>query len=323
MNSLYKTIILIAFCAFNSNLFAQNKQPDKQTKQLIKAITKTLKKESIVKEKIDWNRLDDNLKSIDFSGKHNSDREKVYSVFITALQNAGDHHSLFLSKAVSDWVNKVNKEEVLITSKYLGNNIGYLKIPFCMTFDAEKDLNFANTLIKQIRNLDENGIDKWIIDLRDNIGGNRWPMLAGLTPIIGDGLIGYNIVLNKHLPIIIKKGLINYSTIETNQYTTKRPFKKIAVIINEHTGSSGEMVAIALLGFEETKSFGQESGGYTTINSSRDYKDGTQLYLETGYSVDKNKKIYFPSIKPDFPLSNKLTEEEIIKSVENWLLKDK
>lgn len=323
MNSLYKTIILIAFCAFNSNLFAQNKQPDKQTRQLIEAITKTLKKESIVREKIDWIRLDDNLKSIDFSGKHTSDREKVYSVFINALQNAGDHHSLFLSKVVSDWVNKLNEVEVLITSKYLGNNIGYLKIPYCMTFDAIKDLKFANTLIKQIQNLDANEIDKWIIDLRDNKGGNRWPMLAGLTPIIGDGLIGYNIVLNKHLPIIIKKGLINYSTIETNQFTTKKPFKKIAVIINEHTSSSGEMVAIALLGFEGTKSFGQESGGYTTINSSRDYKDGTQLYLATGYSADKNKKEYFPSIKPDFPISNKLTEEETIKSVENWLLKDK
>jgi carboxyl-terminal processing protease len=290
MNSLYKTIILIAFCAFNSNLFAQNKQPDKQTKQLIKAITKTLKKESIVREKIDWIRLDDNLKSINFSGKHTSDKEKVYSIFISALQNAGDHHSFFLSKGISADLNKLNKEEVLSTSKYLGNNIGYLKIPYCMTLDAEKDLKFANTLIKQIQILDENEIDKWIIDLRDNRGGNRWPMLAGLTPIIGDGLIGYNIVLNKHIPIIIKKGLINYSTIEPNQYTTKKPFKKIAVIINEHTGSSGEMVAIAVLGFDITKSFGQESAGYTTINSSRDYKDGTQLYLATGYSADKNKK---------------------------------
>jgi len=323
MNPLYKIIIIIAFFAFNSNLFAQNKDPDKQTRQLIKAITKTLKKESIVREKIDWIRLDDNLKSINFSGKHTSDKEKVYSVFINALQNAGDHHSFFLSKVISDGLNKLNEEEVLSTSKYLGNNIGYLKIPYCMTLDAEKDLKFANTLIKQIQILDENEIDKWIIDLRDNRGGNRWPMLAGLTPIIGDGLIGYNVVLNKHIPIIIKKGLIKYSTLETIQYTTKKPFKKIAVVINGHTGSSGEMVTIAILGFEITKSFGQESGGYTTINSSRDYKDGTQLFLATGYSADKNKKKYFPSIKPDFPMSNKLTEEETIKSVENWLLKDK
>jgi len=322
MNQIIKTIIFIAFLTFNSNIFAQIKQPNKQTKQLIKEIRKTLKKESMAREKVDWKRLDDNLKSIDFSGKHAFDKEKVYPVFIKALQDAGYHHSLFFSKFTSDELNKLNEKEVSSTSKYLGNNIGYIKIPYCMTFDSEKDRVFADTLIKQIQILDEHFIDKWIIDLRDNTGGNRWPMLAGLIPIIGDGLIGYNIISNKYIPIIIKKGLINYNTLETIHYITKKPFKKIAVIINEHTASSGEMVAIAVLGFEMTKSFGKESGGYTTINSTKVFKDGTQLFLETGNSADRNRRTYFPSIKPDFPLSNKMSEEETIQSVKNWLLKE-
>ncbi|CAG5006683.1 hypothetical protein DYBT9275_03875 [Dyadobacter sp. CECT 9275] len=53
-------------------------------------------------------------------------------------------------------------------------------------------MQFANKLIEQIAALDGNGTDSWIIDLRDNWGGNRWPMLAGLAPIIGESLVCYN-----------------------------------------------------------------------------------------------------------------------------------
>ena len=28
-------------------------------------------------------------------------------------------------------------------------------------------------------------------DLRGNIGGNMWPMIAGVGPILGDGIIGW------------------------------------------------------------------------------------------------------------------------------------
>lgn len=320
MKHTLKAFLLFTFLIFNLNVFAQDIELEKQTKQLIKAVTKTLKKESIVREKVDWEKLYINLDSITYSEKHFLDKEKVYSVFIKALRDAGDNHSLFISKSISNEINKVNENEVLSTSKYLENNIGYLKIPTAWISDEKKAIKYTNELIEQIKTLDENDIDKWIIDLRDNLGGNRWPMLSGLTPIIGDGLMGYNYISNKYIPYSIKKGSMNYSKLKTTNYTTKKPFKKIAVMLNDHTGSSGEMVAIAILGFEMTKSFGQASGGYATVNSSKEFKDGTQLYLATGQSADKNKKIYYPSIQPNFPLSKKISEEETMQKVKDWLL---
>lgn len=289
MNWKLKTIILLAFSIFSSSLFAQN-QLDKQTTKLIKKITKVFKNESIVKEKIDWKILQLELKSVKYSRKHSIDKEKVYDVFINALRKAEDNHSFFITKKISEAINKSNTKELFSTSKYIGNNIGYIKIPRCFMLDNQKDLKFADTLIKQIKSLDENEIDKWVVDLRDNRGGNRFPMLAGLAPIIGDGLVGYTIKSDKYIPEKIKNGTLNHSSLETIKYTTKNPYKKITVIIDEHTSSSGEMVAIALLGFDRTKSFGKESGGYTTVNSTKDFKDGSQLFLATGYSADKNKK---------------------------------
>ena len=32
---------------------------------------------------------------------------------------------------------------------------------------------------------------RWIVDLRGNYGGNIWPMIAGVGPVLGEGIIGW------------------------------------------------------------------------------------------------------------------------------------
>ena len=34
----------------------------------------------------------------------------------------------------------------------------------------------------------------WIVDLRGNFGGNMWPMLLSVEPLIGNGTLGYFVV---------------------------------------------------------------------------------------------------------------------------------
>ncbi len=50
---------------------------------------------------------------------------------------------------------------------------------------------FASLLQREIKELDQNEIDNWIIDLRGNTGGNMYPMYLGLSPILGEGIGGY------------------------------------------------------------------------------------------------------------------------------------
>lgn len=71
---------------------------------------------------------------------------------------------------------------------YLGNHIGLIKVPSCVTFDAEKDLAFTNTIREEIKSVDNtNTVTGWIVGLRHNSGCNTWPMLAGLNALIEDG----------------------------------------------------------------------------------------------------------------------------------------
>lgn len=179
----------LLFLFFIQGISAQSRE----TKKLINEVKRVIEKKSIVTESIDWTILNKDIKSIAYTGNHNTDKEKVYAVFVNSLKQAGDNHSLFITSRVSSQIRTNQYENIYATSKYLGENIGYLKIPYCMTFDYQKDVVFADTIISQIKKLDTYEIDKWIIDLRDNTGGNVWPMLSGLTPIIGDGLINYTL----------------------------------------------------------------------------------------------------------------------------------
>lgn len=311
------SIVLLCFL-FLSFTHKTNGQ-SRETKKLIKEVKRNIKNLSIVKDSIEWTELDKTLKSISYANRHNSDKEKVYAVFIKFLKQAGDSHSLFVSKEISSGIKNSQTESIYTTSKYLGEHIGYLKIPHCFTFDYQKDLTFADTIIKQIEQLDRYEIDKWIIDLRDNKGGNVWPMLSGLTPIIGDGLINYSIGNNTENPNFIKQGSFTISGTSTLIYKTKRKFKKLAVLVNNLTASSGEMLAISLLGFKDTKCFGRKTRGLTTSNRTFNFSDGTMLFLSTGFMADKNKKVYRDGITPDIVFETDLSDDEIITEVIKWL----
>ncbi|PWK77065.1 peptidase S41-like protein [Mucilaginibacter oryzae] len=322
----YKKLLLafIATIIFCGIAKAQESRAGKETRKLIREIKKVIYKESLVKDLIRRQELDQELAGLNYTGDHLQDKQKVFEVFTGALRKAGDLHSLFLSARVLSAIDQEHEQAALPSGAYLGDHVGYLKIPSCMTFDSQKDLQFANTLIEKITALVENGTESWIIDLRDNRGGNRWPMLAGLAPIIGEGLVGYNYnpAKGKFIPLNITNGQINYSTLQTQKYIVRNPHKKIAVLLGHQTGSSGEMLAIALLGFPRTASFGEQTAGYTTVNTTYSFSDGSQLFLATDYAADRTKKIYQNGIKPNFNPDKALKEPETIAFVKRWLLNE-
>ena len=44
---------------------------------------------------------------------------------------------------------------------------------------------------------DRPGLIGWIVDLRTDGGGNMWPMMAGLGPILGEGIMGWIVYNNR------------------------------------------------------------------------------------------------------------------------------
>ena len=61
-------------------------------------------------------------------------------------------------------------------------NVAHLLVPSFAGGTPVQQVEFAESLKNIIQQHDEAGVCGWVVDLRQNTGGNLWPMLAGLGP---------------------------------------------------------------------------------------------------------------------------------------------
>jgi len=321
--------VLLLFLLFASNIVnAQSTdfEISKKNKKFIKEVSNIIKENSLFSDSLNWKIISEELKTLQFRNNDSSDHNLVLNYFIKKLRNVGDKHSLYLTQENINSFTSKNTEPKLPESKYVECGIGYIKVPSCMTFNNIKDKDFANSIRHQIRKLDvENEIIGWIVDLRNNGGGNMWPMVAGLNAMMNDGTFGYSVGNRnkKRMELKIENGKINYSKELIDTYKIKNINAKIAVLINSKTGSSGEMTAISFIGLPNVKLFGEPSAGFTTINSTFYLSDGMQFFLTTNFIADRTYKIYNDRIIPDATMQklSGFNEDETLENSKNWILK--
>lgn len=321
--------VIILFLLFASNIvYSQSKdfKISKENTKFIKEVSKIVKGNSLFSDSLNWKQIPEELKTLQFKNIDSLDHNLVLNYFIKKLRNVGDKHSLFLTQDNINSFTRKNSEPELPESKYLESGIGFIKVPRCMTFNKTKDKNFANSIRSQIRKLDvENEIIGWVIDLRNNGGGNMWPMVAGLNALMNDGTVGYTVGTGKKKQQEWKteNGKINYSKELIDTYKIKNINANIAVLINSKTGSSGEMTAITFVGLPNVKLFGQPSAGFTTTNSTFYLSDGTQFFLATNFVADRTYKTYPDRIIPDVIINTQsgFNDDETLENSKKWILK--
>ncbi|MGA7930969.1 MAG: S41 family peptidase, partial [Candidatus Sulfotelmatobacter sp.] len=77
-----------------------------------------------------------------------------------------------------------------------GMSFAHLVVPMCVGRYTDEEKNaaefqqFADKLHRLTVDLQAQKPDSWIIDLRGNLGGNMWPMLAGIGLVVGEGDLG-------------------------------------------------------------------------------------------------------------------------------------
>ncbi|QAY77262.1 S41 family peptidase [Sphingosinicella sp. BN140058] len=144
----------------------------------------------------------------------------------------------------------------------------------------------------------------WLVDLRDNGGGNMWPMLKGLDPLLGTAPFGHFVLsANATMPWVRAFGNI-FPSKET--FDAAPPAFKLAhadaplaILFGPNTASSGEMTAIALLGRARVRTFGAPTAGFTTANETSPLGDGAVLVITTMTVRDRTGKNYAGPIVPD------------------------
>jgi len=175
----------------------------------------------------------------------------------------------------------------------LPEQIGYVRIVGLPMGDNQK---MASDIQKAVCKLIEEGAKKWIIDLRYNGGGNMFPMIEGITAIVGNGQVGgtKGVTDAESSSWRINNGDFYYDaqTIALENTCAIDTNPKIAVLTSMYTASSGEALAVILKKRPNTRFFGTKTNGKITATDWKQIDDLTAMSISVSYYKDRENTVY-------------------------------
>jgi carboxyl-terminal processing protease len=217
-----------------------------------------------------------------------------------------------------------------------GRNFGYVVLPRCSAKDNDGLLLYAADIRRILTDIAAQNPKGWIVDLRGNTGGNMWPMLTGIGPVLGDGPAGSFVAADGNVTWFYqdgKTGTRNPGGVETVSLTldeepalrTPSP-APVAVLVDSSTASSAEAITIAFHGRPDTRFFGTHTAGKSTAVQPFKLDDGAELYLTTAIDADRSGKSYPDGFTPDQIVSvsgSSVPQESndiVIQAAQSWLV---
>ena len=224
------------------------------------------------------------------------------------------------------FVNRViNDTTARFSSKLIEPNVGYLRVVGIGPGDLKVQ---AGQIRSGLIDLKRRGVDRWILDLRFNGGGNMEPMLAGLAPLLGDGSIGG--AVNGDNEVTREYQIQDGQFINTGRLVCEMPDEpqiapgeKVAVLLSRYTASSGELVALAFEGRPNTRFIGEATAGYTTGTGFDAIDDDLIMLISEDLFIDRDKNRYERHVDVDdsieFQHQVELVNDAQVERAMEWL----
>lgn len=246
----------------------------------------------------------------------------VFPAIRTAITLLRDGHSSYRSASgtTTIFVALRSCAPPAVVPLSLPPNIGSVRVG-AFSGTTEQANAYARQIQDTIAAADRDDLIGWVVDLRSNGGGNMWPMVAGLGPILGEGPLGYFLgptgteTLWEYRNGASTSGGIPITTVSP-PYGLKRQQPRVAVLSDIGIASSGEATLIAFRQRPNTRSFGQPTCGLSTANSTFTLSDGGMVTITTAVMADRNKTRFGDSIPPDEVISE---QGPMIQRAIEWL----
>ncbi|MEP7344464.1 MAG: S41 family peptidase [Gemmatimonadaceae bacterium] len=313
------TLIAVLACALplhpgraqNPDSSASRQTPDSVRRYLVAALD-TLQRVSLHRDSVNWTALRDSVFART-AGARTS--EETWRTLQWALRRVDRHSFLQTPRpmpplpgaaAPSPAATSRNNRPPAVTGRMVDGRVGYLLVPW---FPGSPRASYVDSLQTLVREFDTTGACGWIVDLRGNGGGNMWPMLAGIGPLLGDSIVGSFVVqgepdapwryVNGHAwsgPATMPEWNAHGSL---PPVTLRVQLAPVAVLTDSVTASSGEATLIAFRGRPNMRSFGTPTAGFASVNNGYQLSDSANMVITIGYERDRTGYQYPLTIQPD------------------------
>lgn len=222
----------------------------------------------------------ENVKGIeldDLVSRLKSDKNKIATVLVN---RDGEEIEIKIEKSIV--------EIPSISTEMLDDNIGYMYISiFGMNTDDE--------FYKALNELKEKGMEKLIIDLRDNSGGYLSTVTNMISKFVDKDTVIYQI---KDKNKITKYTALNNETLNY----------KTVILVNENSASASEIMSSALQEQYGATIVGTKTYGKGTVQQTKDLSNGTLIkYTIEEWLTSNGKSIEKEGVTPDVEIE--LNEE--------------
>ncbi len=233
----------------------------------------------------------------------------------------GDRHSFFLTR--KEFEKSLQGERPLPSGQY-EDGVAYLNLPYHLQSEAALSQCYASRINSLIAEYDRVDTQGWVVDLRGNGGGNVWPMITGLGPLLGNGVLGY--LKNDREPKWACQAFRHqdgsswlgnrlYFKLEEKPHVLKNTDCPVAVLTGDGTGSAGEVVAIAFIGNSNACRFGEKTNGLTTTNYPYRLPQKGMLIVSVGFYANRFGEELKGPIEPEKPVAG----EAVLTVAKNWI----
>lgn len=173
-----------------------------------------------------------------------------------------------------------------VTTELLDGNIGLVRISAFNTNDSGAKQDTYTEFKEKVGKLQEQGMQKMIIDLRDNPGGSLDVVCNICDMIVPEGLITY---------MEYKDGTRDEIKSDANEMNIP-----MCVLINENSASASEVMTGCLKDYKKAVIIGKTSYGKGIVQSVYPFRDGSGMSLTVAkYYSPSGVCIHGTGITPD------------------------
>lgn len=297
-----------------------------------------ISRHSLKRGELDWPDL---VARVQLQSRGARDVQDAYLAVRYALGELGDGHSYFMAPAQMSRLAetpvsnaRTGRPPMPPQGRLLAPGVGYLHVPGFAGGEHRAQQAFASELQRIIAALGTDGACAFVVDLRDNSGGNLWPMIVGLGPLLGEGDVGAAVYPDSTRRTFWyrdgKAGLEDFVQLRVYApHRLERPPAAVAVLTGRATASAAEVLAAAFRAAARTRSFGAPTRGAHTSTRVFPLADGAAIVLAVAATSNRLGETFVGPIEPDEPVASArrrsetaLDEDPVVRAAVAWLARD-